>query len=92
MKTHEIMKLTHKWIEVERVILSDTAQTQKDNCHTFYLFVDVGFESLDMCISFGIPIEARKLVKRHGGGIQRRRERLQQHTGLKGNNKMGRNI
>lgn len=29
----------------------------------FLSFVDVSFESLNMCISFGIPTEARKLVK-----------------------------
>jgi hypothetical protein len=45
--------------------------------------VDAGFESLDMCISFGIPIEV--ISKETWGGIQGRRERI------KRNNKTGRN-
>lgn len=38
---------------------------KKSQC--FLLFVDVGCESSDICVSFGIPIKVKELVRANGG-------------------------
>lgn len=63
---NEIMKFASKQIKIETIILSDIAQTQKNKHHLFSLICDTSLESLDMCISSGIPINVRKLLRTHG--------------------------
>lgn len=44
----------------------DNSPGQKNKCHMFVSFVDAGFESSDMCVSFGIPREVRDLLRPMG--------------------------
>ena len=52
------MTIAGNWIELEIILLREVTETQKDNAAWFLLFVDVSFESLDMCV---FPLEY------HGG-------------------------
>jgi hypothetical protein len=58
------MKFASKWLELETVILREV--TQKDKCHILFSFMDAIFESSDIYVSFGIPLEVRKLGRSHG--------------------------
>lgn len=31
------MKLTYKWVDLERIILFEVKQTEKDKCHMYFL-------------------------------------------------------
>jgi hypothetical protein len=45
--------------------------------------VDVNFESLDMYISFGIPIEVRKLLRCNREGVWMGGDRMHWYKGFK---------
>ena len=64
----KVLKFTSEWIELKGIILSEVTQTQKENIACFYLFVYSSFESLDMCIWVGIPMEIRDVERVMGKG------------------------
>lgn len=54
------------------------------NVSCFRSFVDVSFEPLDMCASFGIVIEIRKFMRGNSAGFQGRKIIIYWYKGLKG--------
>lgn len=51
------MKLTGKWMGLEVLFRSEITHIHKDKDHFFVPFMNVIFESSDVCILFGIPKE-----------------------------------
>lgn len=54
------MKLTGKWMILEVLIMSETTQIHKDKHHIFVSFMNVIFESSDVCVLFEISKEVGK--------------------------------
>lgn len=61
LEENKTMKFTSKVMEFEAIILSKELKPQKRYIMCFLPFVDTSFDSSDMCVSFGICTEARKL-------------------------------
>lgn len=55
----------------------------------FLSFVMFLYDSLDMCVSFGKPIEMKVLAMSLGGIIKGRGDRTQWYEGIKRNNGTG---
>jgi hypothetical protein len=67
VKKNKIMKCASKWGKLEAIMLR--VVTQIKVC--FLSFSDVSFESSDKISPFEIPLEVRKLLRGHEGGISR---------------------
>lgn len=52
--------------------------------------MNVSFEYSGICVSLGIRIETRTLVRSNGGGLQGRGNRLWWYKALKGNSRIAR--
>ena len=50
-------------MDMKTIILCEVAQTQKDRFCIDFSLVDGSFESSDICILSGIPMEVRKVSK-----------------------------
>lgn len=83
-----IQKKNEIFMEIVIILLSQVTQAQKDK-QCFLLFVNVSFDSLDMCVSFGITIEVRNSAK-YLGSEQVSREGKQNTVILKENTDTGR--
>lgn len=68
---NEITKFTGKWMELEIIVLNEAIQIQKKKATYFPASVDASFKISDMCVSFGIQIKFRKLLRGHGEGHSR---------------------
>lgn len=70
---NEITKFTSKWTELEIIVLSEAIQIQKNMPYAicFLSSVDVSFKSSAMCVSLGMQIKFRKLLRGHGEGHPR---------------------
>lgn len=53
------LKSVGKWMELKKIILSETTWIHEDKSHPFLSFYDDSFEFSDMCASLEIPIEVR---------------------------------
>lgn len=60
---NKIVKFTSKLKGLETTILSEVTQPQKRKVTCFLSFVDFNCSPSDMCVSFGIHKEARKLLR-----------------------------
>lgn len=71
----------------ETIIHEDNSPGQKNKCRIFLSFVNAGFESSDMCVSFGIPIEVREELGGPGWQLSREERQntqvylIKRHTG-----------
>lgn len=72
------MRVAGKLMEIEIIILSKVTDSENTNVSCFHSSVDVSIETLEMCVSFGMPIDLRKLLPGHGEGISRRGDRTPQ--------------
>lgn len=57
------------------------SQNQKDKYLLFSVIVDVSLDFSIMCVSLGISVSTKKLVREHGVGFQRRRDNIHYFKG-----------
>lgn len=57
------------------------SQNQKDKYLLFSVIVDVSLGFSIMCVSLGISVSIKKLVRDHGVGFQRRRDNIHYFKG-----------
>lgn len=63
VKKNEIVKFI--WTDLERILLSEVNQTQKDQHHMVFPIcrAEVNCKRLDICVPFRMLIVAKKLVR-----------------------------
>lgn len=66
IEKNKIMKFTEKWMKLETITISEATYSQKINTY-FLSYMGISFQYSDMCISFVIFIEIRKLMRGYRG-------------------------
>lgn len=71
------MNFSGKWVELEKIILIEVTQTQKDKCHTFFFPHEAPISKSSAVSSYpGVTAETKKIKRDHcwGGSGEHREE------------------